>query len=96
MDVMGAVGLNKIRKPTRATDAGDGRNFFMPHFALFDQLEVKREHGEIAAARAPRRMVGGHFLLGQPFALLRGDRRHGCQIPARGQFEFRFAHSVLH
>src|SRR5437867_4084310 len=50
MDVMSAVGLHEIRKAARAADTGYGRDFLMPHFALFDQLEIKGEHREIAAA----------------------------------------------
>jgi len=57
MDIVGAVGLNKVWKATRATDPGDRGNFFMLQFALFDELEIKREHGEIAAAGAPGRVV---------------------------------------
>ena len=58
VNVMGAVGLDKIRKPARATDAGDGGYFLVPHLALFDELEIQREHGEIAAARAPGGIIG--------------------------------------
>ncbi len=77
MDVMHAVGLDEIRKPAGAADAGDGGDFLVPQLALFDQLEVKREHGEIAAAGAPRRVVGGDFLFGQALAFGSRQRRDG-------------------
>jgi hypothetical protein len=47
----------------------------VPDFALFDQLEVKREHGEITATRAPRRMVGGDLFLCKTFAFRVGRSR---------------------
>ncbi len=68
VDVMRAVGLHEIRKPARAADAGDGGDLLMPQLALFDQLEIKREHGEITATGAPRGVIGGDFLFGQAFA----------------------------
>ena len=51
------------------------RDLLVPQLALLDQLEIKREHGEIAAAGTPRRMVGGDFLFRQALAL--GARRRG-------------------
>ena len=70
MNIMRAVGLDEIRKPARAANARDGRDLLVPELALFDQLEIKREHGEIAAARAPRRVIGGDFFFGQTFAFV--------------------------
>ena len=75
VDVMRAVGLHEIRKPAGAADAGDGGDLLVPELALLDQLEVKRQHGEIAAAGTPGGMVGGDFLLGQRLAF--GGRGHG-------------------
>jgi len=34
-------------------------------FALFDELEIQRQHREIAAAGTPRRVIGGEFLFRQ-------------------------------
>src|SRR5215471_6914944 len=53
MNIMGAVGLNKIGKATGTTDAGHGSDFFMVHLALFDQLKVKGQHRKIATPRTP-------------------------------------------
>ena len=68
VNVMRAVGLHEIRKPAGAADAGDGGDLLVPQLALFNQLEIQREHGEIAAAGTPRRVVGGDFLFGQALA----------------------------
>ena len=75
----------KYGKPAGAADAGDGGDLLVPHLALFDQLEIKREHGEIAAAGAPRRMVGGDFLFGQAFAFVAGGGggATAARLPAR-------------
>ena len=75
MNKMDPVRLNKIRKAARTTDPGDGRYLLMPKLPLFNQLEIKREHGKIAAAGAPRRMVGRDFLFAQRLSLLRRERR---------------------
>lgn len=75
MDVVRAVGLHEIGKTARATDARHGRDLLVPEFALLDELEVKREDGEIAATRAPCRVIGGDLLFGQTFALVSRQRR---------------------
>src|SRR5436853_6744568 len=63
MNEMRAVCLHEIRKSRTATDARHGRDFLVPDFALLDQFEIKGEDGKIAAARAPRRMIGGDIFL---------------------------------
>ena len=78
MNEMRAVRLHEIRETAGAADARDGGDFLVPHLALLNQLEIKREHGEVAAAGAPRRMVGGDFLFGQALAFLR--RRHNGRV----------------
>ena len=65
---MHAVRLDEIREAAGTTDASDSRDLLVPELALLNQLEVKGEHGEIAAARAPGGMVRGDFFFGQPFA----------------------------
>ena len=82
VNVMHAVRLNEIREAARTTDAGDGGDFLVPEFALLDQFEVKGEHGEIAAAGAPRRMVGGHFFFCERLALGIGQRRDRGDVAA--------------
>ena len=92
---MRAVRLHEIRETAGAADAGDGGDLLVPELALLDQLEVEREHGEIAAAGAPGRVVGGDFLLRQAFALGIGERRarrRCCR--ARGNFSDGFAHEM--
>src|SRR5262245_54667196 len=75
--VMRSVGLDEIGEPARATDARDGGDFFVPDFAAFDEFEIEREDGEIATARAPGRVVGGHLLFGQRLAVFGRDRAVG-------------------
>src|SRR5277367_963041 len=75
MNIMRAVRLHEIWKTAGATDARDGGDFFVPHLALFNQLEIKREHGKVAAAGTPRRMVGGDFFFGQALAFAVGGLR---------------------
>src|SRR5690606_13763270 len=83
VDVVRAMGLDEIRKAARATDASDSGDLFMPDLAFFNQLEIKREHGKIAATRAPGWMIGGHLFLGQADALTVRHRsdRGGVQVP---------------
>src|SRR5215207_9379843 len=64
-----AVRLHEIREAARASDAGHGRDLLVIDFSLLDQFKVEREHREISAARAPRRMIRSNFLLGQAFAV---------------------------
>jgi hypothetical protein len=60
-------------------------NFLVPQFALFNELEVKREHREIAAAGTPRRVIGGDFLFRQALALeIGGRRRDGISLCGTG------------
>ena len=93
VDVMHAVRLHEIREPAGAADAGDGRDFLVPDLALLDELEIKREHGEIAAAGAPRRMIGGDFLFRQALALGAGRRRRRGDVCGRvGNFSNGFTH----
>src|SRR5207248_6794983 len=40
VNVMHAMGLDEIRKAAGTTDAGDGRDLFVPELALLNQLEV--------------------------------------------------------
>jgi hypothetical protein len=84
MNVMRAVRLHEIGKAARTTDAGHGGDLLVPELALFDQLEVEREHGEIAATGAPRRVIGGDFFFGQAFAFVCGQvgSEHGGDVCA--------------
>src|ERR1043166_2839462 len=81
VDVMRAVGLHKVREPTRTANPCHSRDFLMPELAFFDELEIEGEHGEIAAARTPGGMIRGYFFFGQPFAFFRGW--HGWRVHTR-------------
>ena len=63
MDVMGTVRLHEIGKTALATNPGNSGDLLVPNLALLDQLEVKREDREIAAPRAPSRVIGRDFFL---------------------------------
>ena len=76
MKIMNAMRLDKIWKPAGATNARDGRDFFVQHFALFNQFEIKREHRKIAATRTPGRMIGSDFFFRQTFTF---GFRQGCR-----------------
>src|SRR5262245_17360068 len=65
MNVMRAVCLDALRKPARAANASDANKFLMPELALLDELEIQRQHGEVAATWTPRRAVGSEFFFGQ-------------------------------
>src|ERR1043166_7701176 len=69
VDVMHTVRLDEIRETARATNARNGGDVFMPKLALFDQLEIKRENGKVAATGAPGGMVGGQLLFAQRLAV---------------------------
>src|SRR5438093_393790 len=93
---MRPVRLHEIREAARTADARDGRDLLVPELALLDELEVKREHGEVAATRTPRRMVGDDFFSGQSLALGVGDRgHHGDTAAASRDFCNGFVHGII-
>src|SRR5438105_4163014 len=65
MNVMRSVRLDEIGETARAANARHGGDFFVPHLALLDKLEVQRENGEITTARAPCRVIGCNFFFSQ-------------------------------
>ncbi len=69
MDEVRTVRLDEIWKPRRAADAGDRADLLVPDFAFLDELVVKRENREVAAAGAPRRVIGRRLFFGQSFAI---------------------------
>src|SRR6185503_4553944 len=81
VDVMGAMGLDEVRKTTGATDAGNGGNFLVPQTPLLDQFEIQGQYGEISAARTPSGMIGGNLLFGKPFPFL-GRGNGGASLKA--------------
>ena len=80
VDEVGAVGLHEIGKAAGAADAGDGSDLFVHHLALFNQFEIQRQHGEVAATGTPGGVVGRDFLLGQALAF--GGRRWRWRVAA--------------
>src|SRR2546425_4882232 len=92
---MGAMRLHEIRETARTSDAGDGGDLLVPQLALFDQLEVKRQHREVAATGTPRGMIGGEFLFCQPLALGVGERRNRGDVVARRDFDGWGTHSFI-
>ena len=95
VDVVRAVRLHKIRKPARTADARDADEFLVRQLALFNELEIQREHREIAATGTPRRVIGGEFLFRQTLALGIGGRRRDGNIHSHRTFSDRFAHKYL-
>ena len=95
VDEMHPVRLHKIRKPARTADARDADELLVGQLALFNELEIQREHREIAATGTPRRVIGGEFLFRQPLALGTGWRRRGGNIRPHGTFSNRFAHKIF-
>src|SRR5688572_2904795 len=91
MNVMRAVSLHEVRKAARAPDAGDGGNLLVPYLPLFDELEVKRQHREVAATGAPCRVIGSDFFFGEALAFVgqQGHRRNARQVSADRDFSGR-------
>src|SRR5438270_11959502 len=96
MDVMRTMGLDKIRETAGAANARYGRDFLMKHLPLFDQLKIKRQHREIAAARAPRRLVSREFFFRKTLAVIFGKdwrrNRQNVSGTAIGNFSFCIVH----
>ena len=65
VDVMAAVGVDEIREARRTTDAGERDDFFLRVIEFLEDLVEGGEDGEVAAAGAPRRVVGGEGFLGE-------------------------------
>ena len=78
VDEVRTVRLDKVWEAGRAADARDGRDLFVLHLALFDELVIEREHTEIATAGAPSRVVGSGVLLGERFAFNRERGDAAC------------------
>src|SRR5450432_1076630 len=56
---VGAVPIDEIRKARGAADAGESNNVLVRNLAFLQHLVIAGEHGEIAAAGTPRRVIGG-------------------------------------
>src|SRR5688572_9314100 len=65
VDVVTAVRVDEIGEARRAADAGEGHDFFLRIVELLEDLVEGGQHGEVAAAGTPRRVVGEEDLLGE-------------------------------
>ncbi len=68
VDEVAAVGIDEIGEAGGAADAGESDDVLVRELAALEHLVERGEHGEIAAAGAPGRVVGGEVFLGQLFA----------------------------
>src|SRR5882672_9761692 len=98
VNVMRTVSLHEVGEAAGAANAGDGGDLFVPQLALLDQLEVKREHGEVAAAGAPRRVIGGNFFFRETFAFSIGDggNRHAGDVASGARQRSKGNGQVVH
>ncbi len=58
------VTIDEIRKARRTTDPCKRDNLFVLEISFFQKFVERGEHGEIAAARTPRRVIGGDCFFG--------------------------------
>src|ERR1051326_3280679 len=66
VDEVRAVAIDEIGKARRTTDARKRDDLFVIDISFLENLVERREHGEIATARTPGRVMGG----GRPLGLL--------------------------
>ena len=59
VNIVTAMRVDEVGEAGGAADAGEGDDFLVRVLELFQDAVEGGEHGEIAAAGAPRRMVGG-------------------------------------
>src|SRR5207247_907143 len=69
VDVVHAVAVDEIRKARRTTDPGKGDDLFVIELAFLEHFVEGSEHGEIAAAGTPCRVIGGDGFFGELFAV---------------------------
>ena len=81
VDVVAAVAVDEVGEARRATDARHRDDLLVRVIEFFEGAVVAGEDGEVAAARAPRRVVGGQGLLGERGAI---GRRGGGRERAGG------------
>jgi hypothetical protein len=75
VDVVAAVGVDEVREAGRAADSRHGHDALVGVLEFLEDLVKDREHGEVAASRAPGRMVPGEVLAGEGLAHLGGGGR---------------------
>ncbi len=62
---MRAVAVDEIREARGTADAGEGDDLLVLELAFLEDLVIGGEHGEVAAAGTPGRVVGGEGFLGE-------------------------------
>ena len=77
---MRAVAVHEIGKARGTTDPGEGDDLLVIELPFLDDFVIGSEHGEVAAAGAPRRVVGGDGFLGDFLA----DEFENCCGGVRG------------
>src|SRR6476646_2292741 len=92
---MGPVRLDEVRKPAGTANTRYGRDFFLPHFAFLNELEIKRENREITTTGTPGWVVSRDFFLGQAFALGRNRRSSGVRRVGTRGFNCRGTHAGI-
>ncbi len=61
---MRAVAVDEIREARGTTDPGEGDDLLVIELPFLDDFVIGGEHGEVAAAGTPGRVVGGDGFLG--------------------------------
>ncbi len=64
MNEVGAVAVHEIGKARGAADPGEGDDLFVIELAFLQDFVIGGENGEVAAAGAPGRVIGGDGFLG--------------------------------
>ena len=62
VDEVGAVAIDEIGKTRGTTDPGEGDDLLVIELAFLEHLVIGSENGEVTAARAPGRVIGGDGL----------------------------------
>ena len=82
MNEMDAVRVHEIRETAGAADAGDADDVFMRILELFQHAVEDVQHGEVAAAGAPRGMVGSESFFRELVRI--NNRRCRCRSDGGG------------
>ena len=77
---MRAVAVDEIREARGATDPGEGDDLLVIELPFLEDFVIGGEHGEVAAAGTPGRVVGGDGFLGDFLADEFQERGLGWQL----------------
>lgn len=82
MNIVTAVRVDEVGEAGGATDAGERDDFFLRVIKFLENFIKRSEHGKIAAAGAPRGVVGDEDFL------VRGARgASGAELTAEKEWE---------